>query len=128
MLFHLLHLPFVVLHFAFVAVLFITGSMSVAQSKASGHGEKIKTFTGTVTDTMCGAKHMAKNKSAAECTRECVKMGSDYVLIVGDNVYTLKGDAATIDKFAGQKATVNGKQSGNAIAVESISSPKAEGK
>ncbi|HSU18899.1 MAG TPA: hypothetical protein VLI45_04075 [Acidobacteriaceae bacterium] len=30
---------------------------------------------GTVTDVMCGKKHMMKNASAAECTRACVKAG-----------------------------------------------------
>jgi len=30
---------------------------------------------GTVTDAMCGRKHMMKNASAAECTRACVKGG-----------------------------------------------------
>ena len=52
---------------------------------------------------MCGAKHMAKDKSAADCTRECVKMGSEYALVVGNTVYRLKGDKAAIDKFVGQK-------------------------
>jgi hypothetical protein len=32
-----------------------------------------KTLTGTVSDSMCGAHHMEKDKSTAECTRECVK-------------------------------------------------------
>jgi len=101
-------------------VLFIAGSTVNAQSKPSAP----KTFTGTVSDSMCGAKHMARNKSAAECTRECVKMGSNYALVNGNNVYALKGDSAAIDKFAGQQATVRGKQSGNIIMVDSISAMK----
>jgi len=32
-----------------------------------------KTLTGVVSDSMCGARHMAKDKSPAECTRTCVK-------------------------------------------------------
>jgi len=31
-------------------------------------------------DSMCGAHHMEKDKSAAECTRECVKKGTKYAL------------------------------------------------
>jgi len=35
-----------------------------------------KTFTGVITDTMCGAKPhsaMMKDKSEAECIRSCIK-------------------------------------------------------
>ncbi|HWO34378.1 MAG TPA: hypothetical protein VNO32_36750 [Candidatus Acidoferrum sp.] len=35
-----------------------------------------QTLTGTVSDSMCGAHHMEKDKSASECTRECVKKGT----------------------------------------------------
>ncbi len=84
-----------------------------------------KTFTGTVSDTMCGAKHtMMPGKPDADCVRACVKGGSDYALVVGDKVYTLKGDKAAIDKFAGQKAMVSGKLSGNTIEASSITAAK----
>ncbi len=81
-----------------------------------------QTFTGTVSDTMCGARHtMMPGKPDAECVRECVKAGSDYALVVGNKVYTLKGDKAALDKFAGRKATVHGQLTGNTIQADSIS-------
>jgi hypothetical protein len=83
-----------------------------------------QTFTGVVSDNMCGKQHMAKDKSAAQCTRECVKAGSDYALVVGDKVYTLKGDKSAIDKYAGEKATVKGTEKDETITVSSISSGK----
>ncbi len=84
-----------------------------------------KTFTGTVSDTMCGAKHtMMPGKPDADCVRACVKAGSDYALVVGNKVYTLKGDKAAIDKLAGQKATVTGKLSGNVIEASAIAPAK----
>jgi len=73
---------------------------------------------------MCGAKHMAKDKSAAECTRECLKAGSDYALVVGDKIYPLKGDKTEIDKYAGQRATVKGTLDGNNINVQTITAAK----
>lgn len=82
-----------------------------------------QTLTGIVSDNMCGKKHMMKDAPAAKCTRECVKAGSDYALVVEDKVYTLKGDKAQIDKFAGEKATVKGTVSGSSVAVSSISAP-----
>ena len=71
-----------------------------------------QSFTGIVSDSMCGKQHMAKDKSAAQCTRECLKGGSDHALVVGDKVYTLKGDKTQIDKFAGEKAIIMGTAKG----------------
>lgn len=96
---------------AFVtAGLILTASLAVAQAD--------QTLTGTITDAMCGKKHMMQG--AAQCTHECVKSGSDYALVVGDKVYTLKGDKAAIDKFAGANVVVKGKTTGNTVTVESI--------
>ncbi len=83
-----------------------------------------QSFTGIVSDNICGKQHMAKDKSAAQCTRECVKSGSDYALVVGDKVYTLKDDKAQIDKFAGEKATVTGSAKGETINFSSIAAAK----
>lgn len=87
---------------------------------ATGLLAQSQATTGTVTDAMCGAHHMMSNTSAADCTRECVKQGSSYALVVGNKIYTLKGDEADLSKFAGAKVTVKGKISGDAIAVESV--------
>ena len=84
-----------------------------------------QTFTGTVSDTMCGKAHMSKTITATQCTQECVKGGPDYALVVGDKVYTLKGERAKIDPFAGKPAVVSGTAKGDTIAVASIAaSPK----
>jgi len=45
--------------------------------------------------------------------------------VVGSKVYTLKGDRAQIDKFAGQKVTIKGETSGDTITVKSISTLKS---
>lgn len=103
-----------------MAAVLLSG-MAAASLAQSGGG---KTFTGVVSDNMCGKQHMEKNKSAAECTRECVKAGSDYALVVGDKVYTLKGNKAEIDKYAGEKATVTGREKDDTITVSSITGPK----
>jgi hypothetical protein len=94
------------------------GSVAVLSAAQSGGAQA---FTGVVSDSMCGKQHMMKGKSAAQCTRECVKSGSDYALVVGDKVYTLKGDKSAIDKYAGEKATVTGTAKDDTINVSSIS-------
>jgi len=80
-------------------------------------------FTGVVSDSMCGARHMAKDKTAAECARACAEQG-DYALVVGEKVYTLQGDKSAIGKFAGARATVEGDLDGKTIKVESIQAAK----
>lgn len=89
-----------------------------------GFAQSNQTMTGTVSDTMCGAKHMMAGASPAKCTRECAKQGSDYALISDGKVYTLKGNTAQMDKFAGQSVKVTGKLSGTTFAVASISAGK----
>src|ERR1022692_4660107 len=60
---------------------------------------KSQTLTGEVSDAMCGAKHEMPGK-AADCTRGCIKHGSKYALIVGDQVYTLEtSDKTALDKL-----------------------------
>jgi hypothetical protein len=92
--------------------------LAVSAFAASG-----KSYTGTVSDAMCGAKH-AMAGDAAGCTRTCVGKGSKYALVVGEKVYTLetsdKGALATLDKQAGAKATVTGTEKGDTITVTSV--------
>ncbi len=84
---------------------------------------KSQALTGEVSDAMCGAKHEMQGK-AAECTRACMKHGSQYALVVGDKVYTLEtSDKAALDKLndlAGAKAKVTGEVDGTTIAVKSV--------
>jgi hypothetical protein len=87
--------------------------------------DKPQTFTGKVSDAMCGAKHMMPGASDAACTRACIKQGSKYALVVGDKVYTLEGgDAAALDKLAGENATVTGTVKDKTINVASVSPAK----
>ncbi len=78
-------------------------------------------LTGIVSDSMCGASHMARDKTAAECTRMCVKEGSKYALVVGDKVYTLSGHEPELDKLAGEKVTVKRDVKGDTVQVQSVS-------
>jgi hypothetical protein len=102
----------------FNALTFVTAGLALSASLVVAQADQ--TLTGTVTDAMCGKKHMMHGKTPAQCTRECVKSGSDYALVVGDKIYILKGDKAAIDKFAGANVVVKGKTSGSTVTVESI--------
>jgi hypothetical protein len=92
---------------------------------ASLVAQATQTLTGTVSDAMCGAHHMMKEATAGQCTRECVKQGSDFALVSGGKVYTLKGDKTQFDKLAGKNVVVKGKVSGTTISVDSITASKS---
>ena len=78
-----------------------------------------KSWTGTVSDSMCGAKHATANADAVSCVEKCVAGGSKYVLVVKGKVYQLDDQ----DKFKGMGGTsvkVSGTMKGDAITVASV--------
>ncbi len=102
-----------------LAALALAGAFVAAGSSL---GAETMTLKGTVSDAMCGAKHPVAD--AAECTKACVKKGSDYVLVAdGGKVYMLKADAtakAELDKLAGKMAEVGGDVNGMTVMVKSV--------
>lgn len=98
-------------------------SFSFALLVCPAFAGKAQSFTGTVSDAMCGAKHMMEGDPAA-CLRACIQKGSKYALVVGDKVYTLDTQdpdtLATLDKLANQKAMVKGELDGDTITVKSV--------
>lgn len=119
-----------------IAFLAVSATLMAAQmqmpasSPATGksYSAATKKLTGIVSDSMCGAQHMEKDKSAAECTRDCVKKGTKYALVVGKKVYTLDGHEAELDKLAGERATVKGSLMGEMVMVESVAAAKKAAK
>jgi len=57
--------------------------------------------------------------SAAECTRMCVRNGSRYVMVNGDKNYELTGALQQLGELAGQRVSLIGVLSGEAIKVSS---------
>jgi hypothetical protein len=81
-----------------------------------------ETFTGTITDTMCGAKHtMMKDQPDNTCVKMCVKGSSEYALFDGQNVFRLN-DQSKPAKIAAQKVKVTGTldQKTKTIKISSI--------
>lgn len=85
--------------------------------------DKPQTFTGQVSDAMCGASHQMPG-SPAECLKACIKGGSAYALVVGDKVYKLQGKTDGLEAIGDGKATVTGTANGNTIQVESVAPAK----
>ena len=100
-----------------IAMIFAAALMAVAADK---------TFTGTITDTMCGASHNGMNMGTdPQCVIECVKGGDKYALWDGNTVYVLS-DQKGAAPFAAKKVTVRGTldQTGKTIQVTSIAAAK----
>lgn len=97
-------------------------SLLLAGALAAGAASQSQTYTGIITDTMCGKDHAAMKVTPNDkCVRECVKHDSKYALYNGKNAYVLS-DQKTPEQFAGQKVTVTGTlyQKTNILKVDSI--------
>ena len=85
-----------------------------------------QTFTGTVTDSMCGGNHKSMNMGPDDkCVTECVKAGAKYSLWDGKNNYMLSDQTAAA-KYPAKKVTVTGTldQAAKTIQVKSIAPAK----
>ncbi len=99
-----------------LAILLAVG-LSLAAPKPGKGG---KTFTGEISDSMCGLKHVMPG-GAKDCTEQCVKGGSKYVL--ADSAHSKVYELSNQEKpkaFAGQKVKVTGTLKGKVIEVASI--------
>ena len=87
--------------------LFLTAFFAAA-ALASG---ATKTYTGVITDSMCGKSHAAMGvQPDAKCVRECVKIGNGKVkyALVSDGKVLILSDQQTPEKFAAKKVKVTG--------------------
>jgi hypothetical protein len=100
--------------------------LATAATTVLGAG-KAQTYTGEISDSMCGASHMMAGKKA-DCAHDCVGKGSSYALVVGDKVYALHAnDKAVQEKLsalAGEQAKVTGTADGETIEVDQVAAAK----
>ncbi len=95
----------------------LVGLLAVSLGFSAQKQAKGSTFLGTISDKMCGAKHMMAGKSDKECTLEC---GAPFVLVTSNGkVYELS-DKEKPKAFAGQKVKVTGNLKGEMLQVNSI--------
>ena len=108
-----------------MGVMALSTGLAVVPGMAAG---STQTFTGQVSDAMCGAKHMEGGIAPAACVRACVQKGTKYALVVGDKVYALDtSDQAALDnlnKLAWEEAKVTGTATGETISVKSVTAAK----
>ena len=104
----------------------VTLIMAATAAFAAGPAQ---TFTGVITDSMCGKSHRAMGVTPdSKCVRDCVRADPSrykYSLSDGKNVYVLS-DQQTPERFAGQKVNVKGEldQKTNTIRVDTMVAAK----
>ena len=78
-------------------------------------------MTGYISDVTCAKKDVAKAESDAHagCAAGCAKKGAALVFVSEGKVYKID-DQAKVQEHAGHKVTIEGKVTGDTIAVESV--------
>jgi len=94
---------------------------------ASGVFAASKTWTGKISDSMCGLSHKAMvaqhggKVTDAQCTEACVKAGGKYVFTSGGKVYTIANqDDKDLALNAGKTVRLTGDMQGTDITVSKI--------
>jgi hypothetical protein len=118
------------------AIMVAAGSVALASHQSSDHQSSSEEsnatlpispktsagtgFSGMITDSNCGARHIRNSHlSPAECARACVRKGASYVLVDGDHRYTLIGGEDALERLAGERVKVSGTRQGDTILVSS---------
>ena len=101
-------------------------AMIVASAVAYGAD---KTWTGKISDSMCGAKHNTSAEHGAkmterDCVEKCIKDGSKYVFVSKGKVYSIENqDMADLAEHAGHTVHLTGEMTGDTIKVSKIEMP-----
>ena len=107
-----------------------TLAATIALFATSGVFAASGTWNGTISDSMCGAKHPGgehdgKKMTDADCAKACVnEHGGKYVFVSEGKVYTIANqDFAPLKDHAGHKVALSGEMKGESITVSKIEMP-----
>jgi len=101
---------------ALAGALFCTTTLGAAE----------QTFAGKISDSACNAKHESGVENVPpppdkECTLNCVKGGSDFVLLVDGKVYKFANQKdPALTTLAGDAVKVTGELKGDVITASKI--------
>ena len=93
-----------------------------------------ETWKGTLSDSMCAAKHSAAKhgdnaKRHEDCVAKCLKGGGEHVFVVDDKVFKIANqDFADLKAHAGHEVNLTGERKGDAITVSKIEMPAKDKK
>ena len=107
----------------------LVAAMVLVLVSTGGLGAAPQTWTGKISDSMCGASHNAmkehdKKLTDKGCTEACVKGGAKYVFASGGKVYTIENqNDPQLAAHAGEIVRLTGEMKGNSITVSNIAVP-----
>src|SRR5437588_8332871 len=88
-------------------------------------GAMAESWTGTISDDKCGAKHEGAEAKDTACVQSCIKRGGAPVFVSSGKVYKISADSKDkVMSNLGQKVTVTGKMDGDTVTVESVEASK----
>src|SRR5258708_16254588 len=103
------------------------GMMIGLCAAAPGARAATGTWTGKISDSMCGLTHKAMSEHGggkmtdAQCTEACVKAGGKYVFTSGGKVYTIANqDDKDLVANAGKTVRLTGDMQGTTITVSAM--------
>jgi hypothetical protein len=103
--------------------LFLCTTLAVSQNQQ-------QTWTGTISDSMCGASHQKMSAAAKwtdrECIFECIKALKKYVLVDENQkvIAIANPDAGGLPLYAGRPAKITGRMKDGAIVVSKVDAVK----
>ena len=84
-----------------------------------------RTWTGTISDSMCGAKHNMAGMDDRECVEMCVKGRGKYVFVSQGEVYAIANqDNKDLATHASHTVILTGELKGDTITVSKVEMPK----
>ncbi len=78
------------------------------------------TWSGTISDSKCAAKHVDASEKSMKCVQGCVKGGAAPVFVTSDGKVLKIKDPAKVADHLGHKVTITGEVDGDTIDIESV--------
>jgi uncharacterized protein YdeI (BOF family) len=99
-----------------IGIIFMFGSLANFAAES--------TWTGKISDSMCGASHKAmehegKKTTDHDCTVACVKEGSKYVFVSKGEVFDIENqDFAGLEEHAGHTVKLAGEMNADSKSIK----------
>jgi hypothetical protein len=77
-------------------------------------------WTGTISDSKCGAAHADGSEKSVKCAQACVKSGKAQPVLVSDGKVFKLSDASKASEHVGHKVTITGDLDGDTIKVADL--------
>ena len=81
-------------------------------------------YTGYISDSHCGAKHMDGSQASMDCVTSCIKTGASPIFVGMDKTIYKVYDPAKVTAFLGKKVQVTGTMKGDTVTIEKVVAAK----